>query len=129
MGTEKGLLRQILRFGPIADEAEDIAVDPRVVLTELDSRLRPYGWKGLCHRDASIAPRRRASIRVCPASVAGVFRSGRGRRRQRGHRAVLGAPRDQMRRRLREAHVNALTTSDSPLDWGIIAAARAVGEA
>lgn len=70
MGTEKGLLRQILRFGPIADEAEDIAVDARVVLTELDPRLRPCGWKGLCHRDASIAPWRTASIRVFPASVA-----------------------------------------------------------
>src|SRR6266545_4510473 len=91
MGAEKGLLRQILRFGPIADEAEDIAVDPRVVLTELDSRLRPCGWKGLCHRDASIAPWRTASIRVFPASVAGVIRSARGRPRQRGHRAVLGA--------------------------------------
>src|SRR6266542_5580256 len=79
MGTEKGLLRQILRFGPIADEAEDIAVDARVVLTELDPRLRPCGWKGLCHRDASIAPWRTASIRVFPASVAGVIRSARGR--------------------------------------------------
>src|SRR6266508_3219769 len=107
MGAEKGLLRQILRFGPIADEAEDIAVDPRVVLTELDSRLRPCGWKGQCHREASIAPRRRASIPLSRVRGRGFPQRSRPAAPTRAPSRV-GAPRDQMRRRLREAHVNAL---------------------
>src|SRR6266540_2475105 len=104
MGTEKGLLRQILRFGPIADEAEDIAVDPRVVLTELDSRLRPCGWKGQCHGDASIAPRRTASVRVFPASVARVFRSARGRPRHEGTEPRWALRVTRCGARLQEAH-------------------------
>src|SRR6266545_1361575 len=91
MGTENGLLRQILRFGPIADEAEDIAVDARVVLTELDPRLRPCGWKGLCHRDAIIAPGERRPSVSFPRPWPGLSAALEAGPRQRGHRAVLGA--------------------------------------